>query len=83
MEAYKEYVDSLANEMCEQQVLNSFKEISTYLGIYKDAKCTERFFDSLEDFMNLSPGMKADFMSAYSTLEVDMGELKKLREATQ
>ena len=82
-ELYKKYVFSLTDEMCEQQVLNSFKEISTYLGVYKDAICTERYFNSLEDFMNLSTGMKADFMSAYSTLEVDMGELKKLRVATQ
>lgn len=81
-ELYKEYIDVAINEMCEQEVLNAFKEMSTYYGTYKDEECTERFFESFEEFQNLRTDAKESFIANFSTLEFGMDELKKLRVAT-
>lgn len=79
---YSEYITSAINEMCEREVLNSFREVSAFLGTYKDEDCTERLFQSLEEFQNLRSEIKDSFISNYSTLELGMDELKKLRVAT-
>ena len=82
-ELYKQYMASLTDELCEQRVLQSFREISTYLGCYKDNDYKERFFESLDEFLNLETAQKVEFISAYQTLEMGTEEIKKLREATQ
>jgi len=80
-ELYKQYLSSLVNELCEQRVLQSFKEISTYLGCYKDDEYKDRFFESLDEFLNLETEQKLEFMRTYQMLEVGTEEIKKLREA--
>lgn len=80
---YKEYSETFIAEMCEQEVLKAFNEMATFLGVYKDEDCTERFFNDFEKFKNLPPSIKEDFISAYQTLEMGADELKKLRGVTQ
>lgn len=82
-ELYELYKKQLVNELCEQKAITSFKEISTYLGCYKDDDYKERFFNDLDEFLNLETDQKVEFMSAYDTLEMGTEEIKKLREATQ
>lgn len=82
-ELYKQYVSALTDELCEQKVLQAFREISTYLGCYKDDEYTERFFSSFDEFLNLETAQKMEFIGAYQTLEMSTEEIKKLREAMQ
>jgi len=79
---YKEYSATFINELCEQEVLKAFTEMSTFLGTYKDVDCTERFFTSIDELKNLHPDLKEDFISAYQTLDMGAEELKKLRGVT-
>lgn len=79
---YGKYIKLLMNELCEKKALDSFREMQTYLGCYKDSEYKEKFFGSFEEFANLPTEMKNRFMDAYSSLDIDPTELKKLRRAT-
>ncbi len=79
---YRKYSRGLTDEFCEQRALAAYRDMEIYLGCYKDDDYSERFFDSFEQFDNLDSKVKADFRSAYETLDMKTEELKKLREAT-
>jgi hypothetical protein len=64
-------------------MLNKFKEMSVYLGTYKDSEFKERLFKDFEEFENLPNEIKTQFLDNYSVLEISGEDLKKLREATQ
>lgn len=81
-ELYNLYVAYVTDELCEEEMLNSFKEMCTYFGTYKDPQFKERFFNSFEDFANLDGYLKQQFMSTYASLEITTDDLKKLQEAT-
>jgi hypothetical protein len=80
---YKKYVATLTDELCEQEALNSYKNIEVYLGCYKDDSYKERLFASFEEYDNIPTEMKNEFRSAYDKLDIRVDELKKLRAATQ
>jgi len=82
-ELYLLYIELITNELCEEEMLNSFREMCTYCGSFSDTEYKTRFFSSIEDFLNLDSAIKQDFMDAYQSLEIPTEELKKLREATQ
>jgi hypothetical protein len=82
-ELYLLYIELITNELCEEEMLNSFREMCTYCGSYSDPEYKTKFFGSLDDFLNLDSSIKRDFMDAYQSLEIPTEELKKLREATQ
>jgi hypothetical protein len=79
---YKKYLVSIIDELCEQELLTAFKEWCCYLGSYKDAELTIRFFDDFNEFANLPSNLKAQFMETYSALELYGEDLKKLRQVT-
>ena len=80
---YKRYVSTLTDELCEQEALNSYRNIEVYLGCYKDDEYKELFFSSFDEYDNLPAEVKADFRAAYDRLDIRVDELKKLREATR
>lgn len=82
-ELIKRYEFSMINESCEQEALNAFREISAYLGAFKDENYKERFFDDFEQFQNLPTGIKKQFIDNHQVLEMGGEELKKLQRATQ
>lgn len=84
-ENYKRYVKSIIDELCEREGIDAFNDMQVYLGCYKDDsyKAESRFFASFEAFDNLEPTVKNSFKVAYNSLDVEVGELKKLRAATQ
>ena len=82
-ELYRRYVKSLIEEFCEQEALRAYRDMEIYLGCYRDDKYKELFFDSFEQYDNMSSEMKEEFGQAYRKIEVDPQELKKLREATR
>jgi hypothetical protein len=79
---YKKYVTTSIVELCEQEAINSYRNIEVYLGCYKDDEYKERYFSSLEEYDNLNTQVKIDFRAAFERLDIKMEELKKLREAT-
>ena len=82
-ELYKSYVSSIIDEFCEQASMKAFREATTFYGTFADNKFTDRYFTTMEGLTNLVPETKAQFISAYQSLEVSGEELKKLREVTR
>lgn len=81
-ELYKKYKSDLITELCEQEAVRAYNDMTTYLGCYKDDTYTEKFFESFEKFDNLPSDFKQQVRAAYLSLEIPQDELKKLREAT-
>jgi len=80
---YNDFIKLLINQVCEDEMLNKFKEMSVYLGTYKDSEFKERLFKDFEVFENLPNEIKTQFLDNYSVLEISGEDLKKLREVTQ
>lgn len=80
---YESYVSSIINEFCEQTSMQSFREATTFYGTFADSEFTDRYFTTMEGLTNLVSETKAQFISAYQSLEISGEELKKLREVTR
>jgi len=80
---YKMYIAKIIDEICEQEMLLAFREWCAYLGSYRNEELTERLFLSFEEFSNLSPDLKAQFIEEYASMELYGEELKKLRRVTR
>lgn len=81
-EVYKRYVNSMIDEMCEQELLREFKAQCCYYGSFKNEELTERLFSSYEEFANLQSNLKDQFISEYATMELQGDDLKKLQQVT-
>jgi len=77
------YESSMIDEVCEQEVINSFKEMSAYLGAFQDENYTVPLFDNFEQFHNLPTDIKNQFINNHQMLELTSSDLKKLQQATQ
>ncbi len=82
-ELYTAYIVEITNELCEQEMINAFREMCTFFGCYKDGRFKDKLFSSFEEFTNLNTHTKQEFLSAYQSLELGTEDLKKLQEATQ
>lgn len=82
-ELYVLYVNYVIDELCEEEMLNSFKDMCTYLGTYKDDTYTTKFFKSFDEFMNLDSYLKQQFVRTYADIDITADDLKKLQRATQ
>lgn len=83
VELKKRYEAAMINEVCEQEVLNAYKDYAVYAGTYKDAEYKERFFSSIDEVLNLRTEYKNMFINAQQSLELTSDDLKKLQPATQ
>jgi len=81
-ELYKQYEMQMINELCEQEMISAFKEMCVYFGCFKDPGFSDRYFSSLDEYLNLERYIKQQFMDAYLSIEIPSGELKKLQEVT-
>jgi hypothetical protein len=79
----KEYERLLINDLCEQEMIKSFRNWCAFFGSYSDEDYKKPFFDHFEDFINLPTEIKDQFLSNYQTLEISIDYLKKSLEATQ
>ena len=80
---YKMYVKALTDEFCELKSLAALRDFTTYCGTFSDRDYTKRYFDSIEQFLDLPTHLKEQFVSAYQSLEIGGEELKKSLGATQ
>lgn len=76
-EVIKEFESLLIATLCEQEMLTKFKEMCTYFGTYKDSGYKNRLFKSYDEFNNVLPDIKKQFIDSYASLEVSSDELKK------
>jgi len=82
-ELYDLYVKSLIDEFCELKSLSALRDFTTYFGTFSDSDFKHRYFESLDQLLNLPTHLKDQFISAYQSLEIGGEELKKLQGATQ
>lgn len=82
-ELLKRYENSMIDELCEQEALLAFKEMSAYLGSFADEDYKELLFEDFAQFQNLPTEIKKQFIDNHQALEMTHDELKKLRQATQ
>ena len=82
-ELYKMYVRMVIDEYCELEAFNAYREMELFLGCYEDEDYTQKAWDTFEKFENFDSDMKAQIRAEYEKLDINMDELKKLREATQ
>ena len=79
---YKKYVNTMIEELCEQELLKEFRAQCSYLGSFKNRELTERLFSNYEEFSNLQPDLKQQFLNEYSSMELQGDDLKKLQQVT-
>jgi hypothetical protein len=80
---YKKYEASMIDELCERELMEAFREWTSYLSVYKDEDLRVRFFSSFDEFANLPSEIKDQFIREYTLLELSMDDLKKLQPVTQ
>lgn len=73
----KLYENLMIASMCEQEMMNKFKEMCVYFGTFEDKEYRKRLFSSFEEFDNIQTDMKEQLLSYYSSLELTNDELKK------
>jgi hypothetical protein len=74
---YKQYQGVLIGELCEEELLQRFKEGCVFFGTFKDKKFSEKFFNSYEELDNLPTEIKRKLIDDYSLLEIESEKLKK------
>jgi hypothetical protein len=79
---YTKYITVMIDEMCERELLSAFKDWCCYFGSYKDESLSIRLFNSFEDFINMPPNLKQQFLNEYASMELYGDDLKKLQQVT-
>lgn len=74
---YKEYTETMINQLCEAELITRFREMCAYFGTYKDRALKKRLFENFEQFNNMPGDVKDQLMDAYQLLEIDSESLKK------
>lgn len=80
---YQLYLNEITNQICEETMMQSFREMCVFLGSYKDGAFKERLWLDFNEFDNLESELKKQLLGAYMEMELSTEELKKLQEATQ
>ena len=76
-EVFEELERTIIAELCEQELYTAFREMTTYLGTYKNEDYKIKAFDSVEDFQNLPAEIKNKLMDAYISIDIGLEDLKK------
>jgi hypothetical protein len=82
-ELYDKYLPILVNDICQNAMIQQFKDSCVFYGSFKDSAYKEKLFTSLAEFQNLPSTLKDQFIANYEKLDINMDALKKLPGATQ
>jgi hypothetical protein len=74
---YKRYVEYSIDELAETEMYKKFLDACVYYGTFTDKSLKRRLFKTIEDFQNLLPDVKEQFVNLYKQLDIDTDELKK------
>ena len=80
---YDIYVTSAVNQLCEMEMLESFRKMCAFFGTYEDDSFENRVFSDIEEFDNLPSNVKEQLMNNYLELDIEGEVLKKLPGVTQ
>ncbi len=72
------YLKTGIDYLCEEKMYDKYREMCAYLGTYKDEEFKERLFSSFDEFDNSKTIIKTQLLDFYTSLEMDMSNLKKL-----
>jgi hypothetical protein len=73
----KKYENLVISNLCEQEMVQKFKEMCVVFGTFKDKKYSNRVFTSYEVFENITPDLKGQLLDCYAVLEISIDNLKK------
>ena len=82
-EQKKEYTDLMINYICQTEINKRFLDMCVYFSTYKDKKFKVQAFENFDDYDNSSGELKDQLRNSYEQLDMGMGDIKKLQEATQ
>ncbi len=82
-EQKKEYTDLMINYICQTEINKRFLDMCVYFSTYKDKKFEVQAFKNFDEYDNSSGELKDQLRNSYEQLDMGMGEIKKLQEATQ
>lgn len=71
---YESYVIDI---LCNDVMGIKYLEMCAFLGIYKDENYKVKAFKSIDEFTNLIPFIKDQLIEYYSSLDINLSELKK------
>ena len=73
----KHYEKLTVDRLCENEMYQRFMDACVTFGTFKDENYKEKMFESISEFDDLPTQIKEQFINFYSTLNIDMDELKK------
>jgi hypothetical protein len=79
----KEYERLLINDLCEEEMINNFRNMSACLGTFLDKGYTKKAFKTVDEFNNLPSEIKQKIIDLYLSLEINVDDLKKSLQVTQ
>jgi hypothetical protein len=79
----RDYERSLINQLCENEMLASYRDACIFYGTYRDEKFTKRFFKSFDELNEFQKDIKDQLNNSYMMLEIGGEDLKKLLGVTQ
>lgn len=79
----KEYEKVTIKQLCEQEMISRYKDYCVFVSVYVDSDFKIRMFRDINEFENLPTEIKDQYSVNYSSLEINIEELKKLLGATQ
>jgi len=82
-ELYQIYESEVINKLCQEEMNNSFYDMSIYLATFKDDKFKVPAFKSFDAYDNIHPSLKVKLKEEYQRLEIGIELLKKLPEVTE
>jgi len=75
--------NAIINELCEQEMYNSFQSMVLTLGTFNDPEYTQRSFQTPHGFDNLPKPIRDQLLEAYEKINISTEDLKKLPGVTQ
>jgi hypothetical protein len=76
-EVFNMYRKEQTDIFCRVRMMEVFEEFATFYGTFSDEKFKSRRFETVEQFRDLSPRIKAKLIESYRNIELNLGEVKK------
>ncbi len=79
----KEYANLMTNYVCQTEASRRFTDMCVFFATYNDEGLKIPAFKSFEEYDNSAGELKEQLRDSYEKLDMGMGQIKKLQEATQ
>ncbi|KKN38963.1 hypothetical protein LCGC14_0748070 [marine sediment metagenome] len=79
----QEYASLMVNYVCQTEASRRFADMCVFFATFDDEEMKIPSFKSFDDYDNSSGDLKEQLRDSYEKLDMGMGQIKKLQEATQ